>query len=56
LTGSPHDADAPARDPRLDALLAEYATLRQESLGAIGHRVAVMNFTFAAVSCSSPVC
>jgi hypothetical protein len=50
VTGSPHDADAPARDPRLDALLAEYATLRQESLGAIGHRVAVMNFTFAAVS------
>jgi hypothetical protein len=32
------------------AMLAEYQSLRQESLGAIGHRMTVMSFTFAALS------
>lgn len=31
-------------------MLTEYATLREEVLAAIGHRVAIMNFTFAAMS------
>lgn len=30
----------------LDAMLAEYQTIRQESLESIGHRMTVMNFTF----------
>ena len=30
-------------------MLAEYGTLRQESLEAVGHRMTVMSFTFAAV-------
>ncbi len=38
-------------DPRLlDVLLEEYRTLRQESLDAMGHRLTVVNFTFAALS------
>lgn len=31
-------------------MLAEYETLREEVLGAIAHRVAVMNFVFAALT------
>jgi hypothetical protein len=37
-------------DPRLEAMLAEYQTLRQESLQAISNRLTVMSFTFAALS------
>ena len=33
----------------VEAMLAEYGTLRQESLEAVGHRMTVMSFTFAAV-------
>jgi hypothetical protein len=34
----------------LDAMLAEYNTLRQESLQSIGNRVMIMNFTFGALA------
>lgn len=37
-------------NPQLEVMLTEYRTLREEVLNAIGHRVAVMNFTFAAIS------
>lgn len=52
-------ADLPAFQPispqelgrsQLDALLAEYGTLRQESLNAITNRITIMNFTFGALS------
>lgn len=39
-----------ARAASLTAMLAEYETLRTEVLEAISHRVAIMNFTFAAMS------
>jgi hypothetical protein len=42
----PHD---PGRAV-LDALLAEYNSLRQESLNAITNRITIMNFTFGALS------
>lgn len=35
---------------KVQVLLAEYATLREESLGAIGHRMTATNFTFAAMA------
>lgn len=35
---------------RLTALLTEYESLRQESLDTLGHRLTVVNFTFAALS------
>ncbi|MBW5423753.1 hypothetical protein GKQ77_19665 [Streptomyces sp. BG9H] len=35
---------------QLDARLAEYATLRQESLQAISNRIQVMNFAFTSLS------
>jgi hypothetical protein len=31
-------------------MLAEYSTLRQELLESVGHRIQIMNFTFAAMS------
>jgi hypothetical protein len=31
-------------------MLAEYSTLRQELLESVGHRIAITNFTFAAIS------
>lgn len=34
----------------LQAMLAEYASLREECLQAIGYRIAVMNFTFGALA------
>jgi beta-phosphoglucomutase-like phosphatase (HAD superfamily) len=35
---------------QLDALLAEYASLRQESMNAIANRITIMNFTFGALA------
>ncbi len=35
---------------RLDVMLAEYNSLRQESLNAINNRITIMNFTFGALS------
>ncbi len=37
-------------EARLTALLAEYELLRQESLDTLGHRLTVVNFTFASLS------
>jgi hypothetical protein len=34
----------------LEAMLAEYASLREESLQSIGHLILIMNFTFGALS------
>lgn len=42
--------DASLESAQLQVMLAEYATLREEVLAAIGHRVTTMNFTFAATS------
>jgi hypothetical protein len=43
-----------SKDARVEttvtAMLAEYSTLRQELLESIGHRIQIMNFTFAAMS------
>lgn len=36
--------------PALDAMLAEYETVRQESMAAIGNRMTVMSFTLASFS------
>ncbi len=38
------------REMRRELLLEEYRTLRQESLDSMGHRLTVVNFTFAALS------
>jgi hypothetical protein len=40
---------SPVLDPSraVDAMLAEYQTLRQESLESISHRMTIVNFTFA---------
>ena len=53
----PRDLDQPTpgtvggeRSDPLQAMLAEYAALREESLQAIQHRIMVMNFTFGALS------
>jgi hypothetical protein len=35
---------------RLEVLLTEYDSLRQESLGAIGNRITIANFTFGAIA------
>lgn len=40
----------PQRGLVLQALLAEYQSLRAESLAAIGHRVQIVNFTFGAIA------
>lgn len=37
-------------EQQLQVMLAEYSTLREEVLAAIGHRVTTMNFTFGATS------
>lgn len=41
----PAGGSEPAR--AVDAMLAEYETLRQESLQSIGHRMTIVTFTFA---------
>lgn len=49
----PHAPPRPDGDPAqhaLTALLAEHASLRQESVQAIANRIAVMNFTFGALA------
>jgi hypothetical protein len=38
------------RESLQELLLEEYRTLRQESLDSLGHRLTVVNFTFAALS------
>jgi hypothetical protein len=48
-TDGPQIADA-ERSSRVTIALAEYNSLRQESLQAIGNRLQVLNFTFAALS------
>jgi hypothetical protein len=53
MGGAPYDGAVPATgrtDLSMQALLAEYASLRDESMAAVGHRMAATNFTFAAVS------
>lgn len=55
MTDPPLETPAPAPDGdptqhALTALLAEHASLRQESVQAIANRIAVMNFTFGALA------
>lgn len=58
MTEPPLEPPAPAPPPpygdptqhALTALLAEHASLRQESVQAIANRIAVMNFTFGALA------
>lgn len=47
MTGSPESG---SHDGRLDALMTEYSSLREESLAAIEHRMTATNFTFAALA------
>ena len=43
-------SDYTTRSLSVDALLKEYEYVRKESLDAIGHRLRIMNFSFAALS------
>jgi hypothetical protein len=42
--------DAENQKLALTAMLAEYESLRGESLASIGHRISIMNFTFGAMA------
>lgn len=49
-TFTPPAPDGAPAQHALTALLAEHASLRQESIQAIANRIAVMNFTFGALA------
>ena len=46
---APGEPDSSDKSLLVEAMLAEYRSVRQESLEAVGHRMTVMSFTFAAV-------